>query len=510
MTTATPAKTKAYEELTSLLRDAAVLHSMQATLAWDQETMMPPGGAPLRAEQLETLAGMVHTKKTDPRIGELIAACEDDSEVMGDARRSANVREIRRDYELATKLPGSLVGELARASSLGMEAWKDARSKSDFAIFLPWLQKTVDLNRRKAECYGVPSWGAELYDALMDEYEPKMTAARTQEIFRPLREFTVKLVERVKASKAPAGVDEVHTAIPIEKQKEFSRRVLEAFGFDFRCGRLDESAHPFCEGAGPGDVRLTNRYSEKAWLDQLSSASHEGGHGLYEQGLPKAEYFGQPLGDAISLGIHESQSRMWENQIARSRGFWEWAIGVAKDVMGAPVAGMSADQVFRAANVVEPSFIRVEADEVTYNLHIMLRFDLERAMIAGDLKPKDLPGIWNERMKKDLGLTVPDDRRGCLQDVHWSMGAIGYFATYTFGNLYSAQFWEAMARAIPDRDDQIRRGEFGAILAWLREHIHGVGRQYSAGELCERVTGKPLASEPLMRHLEAKVESVYG
>lgn len=508
MTTATT--TGAYEELTTLLRDAGVWHSIQATMSWDQETMMPPKGAGLRAEQLEALAGVVHEKKTDSRIGELIAACEVEPAITSDPRRGANLREIRRDYDLATKLPGSLVTELARCASQGMEAWKDARSKSDFSIFQPWLEKTVELNRKKAECYGIPSWGNELYDALMDEYEPKMTAARTEEIFKPLREFTVGLVERVKSAGAPKGVEGVHVETPIDKQKAFSHRALEAFGFDFAGGRLDDSTHPFCEGAGPGDCRLTNRYRPDGWLDQLSSATHECGHGLYEQGLPKDEFFGQPLGEAISLGIHESQSRMWENQIARSRSFWEWAIGIAKDAIGGPVSSLDADRVCRASNVVEPSFIRVEADEVTYNLHIMLRFDLERAMIGGDLKAKDLPGIWNERMKKDLGLTVPEDRLGCLQDVHWSMGAIGYFATYTFGNLYSAQFWEAMGKDIPDREQRIGRGDFDAILSWLREKIHSVGRQYSAGELCERVTGAPLSSDPLMRHLEKKVSLVYG
>ncbi|MEO1128649.1 MAG: carboxypeptidase M32 [Planctomycetota bacterium] len=506
MTTATMT---AYDELMRELRQVAVLHSAEATLSWDQETKMPPGGAGLRAEQLEMLSSMVHERKTSAQIGELIAACEADGDVMGDASKASNIREIRRDYDKATKLPTELVAELARCASEGMERWKEAREKSDFSIFLPALQKTVDLNRRKAECYGVPSWGGELYDALMDDYEPGMTAARTAEIFAPLRSFTVDLLEKVRSSKAPdASAATLET--PIEKQKIFCERMLQAIGFDFQTGRVDESAHPFCESPGPGDVRLTNRYRPDGWLDQLSSGMHEAGHGMYEQGLPKRVFFGQPLGEAISLGIHESQSRMWENQVGRSRQFWEWALPVAQDILGAPITKVSVDEVYKATNIVRPSFIRVEADEVTYNLHIMLRFDVERAMIAGDLDPKDLPGVWNDRMKSDFGLDVPKDRLGCLQDVHWSMGAIGYFATYTFGNLYAAQMWEAMGAAIPNREAQMAKGQFGDVLQWLRDNVHAHGRMYSAGDLCEKITGAPLTSDALMRHLESKVAGVFG
>jgi carboxypeptidase Taq len=273
---------------------------------------------------------------------------------------------------------------------------------------------------------------------------------------------------------------------------------------------MDDAVHPFCEGIGPGDTRLTNRYRPDGWLDQLSSATHEAGHGMYEQGVAKGEHFGMPLGEAVSLGIHESQSRMWENQIGRSREFWEWGIGVAREVFGDALKGVDAETVFRVANIVEPHFIRVESDEVTYNLHIMLRFDMERAMIAGDLNPKDLPGVWNERMKKDQGLIVKEDRLGCLQDIHWSMGAVGYFATYSLGNIYAAQLWEAMGKAIPDREARVSRGEFGAILSWLRENVHVHGRRYSPEDLCERATGQRLQSDALMRHLDAKVGAVYA
>ncbi len=496
-----------YGELMSELREVKVFESVGRVLAWDQETMMPGKGAGLRADQLSMLAGMSHTRQTSARLGELIGACEGDGSVKGDERASANVREARRDYDKATKLPKDLVEEMARASSLGMDAWKQARKDNDFKAFLPWLQKTVELNRRKAECLGIPEGANELYDALMDLYEPYMTAERTAATFAPLREFTVGLLDRVRSSAEPDVSIGTHE-FPLAKQHEFVKRITEAVGYDYGAGRMDDSAHPFCEGVGPGDVRITNRYRADGWLDSLSSGLHEAGHAMYEQGLP-AEAFGGPLGEAVSLGIHESQSRMWENLVGRSLPFWEWAIDIAREVLGGPLESATPEQVFKAANVVRPSFIRVEADEVTYNLHIMLRFDLERAMIGGELDPKDLPGVWNERMKGDFGLTVPEDRVGCLQDVHWSMGAMGYFPTYSFGNIYASQLWEAMGEALPGRDEQVRRGEFGAVLGWLREHVHGHGRRWPAEELCKRASGKGLEADALMRHLEGKVGAVY-
>ncbi len=504
---------KAYDQLIGLLRENETLKSVANAMSWDQETMMPPGGADLRADQLTLLSGMIHERNTDPRLGDLLGEAESDAAIASDPIAQANLREARRDFDHATKLPKSLVEEMARCSAQGMNAWKAARAANDFPKFLPWLEKTFELNRRKAECLGVPE-GGELYDALMDIYEPGMTAKRTEAIFAPLREFTVPLVQKVaeaKASGKAPSVDPAVRPLPIEKQIEFATRVTGAMGFDYTCGRMDASTHPFCQGVGPGDCRITNRYRENGWCDALSSATHEAGHGMYEQGLPKAERFGQPMAESVSLGIHESQSRMWENQVGRSHAFWKWALPVAREIFGdKALEGIEVDSIFKAANLVEPNFIRVESDEVTYNLHIMLRFELERAMIKGDLACKDLPGVWNERIKSDLGLTVTEDRIGCLQDIHWSMGAVGYFATYTFGNLYSAQFWEAMGKEIPARDQQIESGDFSAILKWVRTNIHQHGRRYSAGELCERATGKPLSSEPLMRYLEAKVQAVYG
>ncbi|MCA9306349.1 MAG: carboxypeptidase M32 [Phycisphaerales bacterium] len=503
-----PALPAKYEQLTREARSGAVLGAAQRVLSWDQETMMPTNGAGIRAEQLEMLAGMVHERLTSAKVGDLIAACESDKQVMSDPLAAAGVREFRREYDKKTKLPKSLVEEITKCSSQGLHAWRDARAKSDFSRFLPHLEKTIELARKKAECFGKPV-GGELYDALMDEYEPGMTSARTAEVFKPLRAFTVELLDKVRSAPNKPSRAAAIAEFPIDKQKDFVAFVVKAIGFDFDSGRIDDSTHPFCEDVGPGDVRLTNRYRANGWADSISSGMHEAGHGMYEQGL-NHDYFGTPLGQYISLGVHESQSRMWENLVGRSLPFWEWATPHAHKMLGGGISKYSASDVYKACNLVEPSFIRVESDEVTYNLHIMLRFDFERAMIRGDLKPKDLPGEWNKRIKADLGLTVPDDKTGCLQDIHWSMGAVGYFATYTFGNIYASQFWEAMAKDIPGRDDLMRKGDFAPILKWLREKIHIHGRRYGAEELCKMITGSTLDSAALMRHLSAKVRGVYG
>jgi len=501
---------KAYEALVSHLKGVAVLESVSRTIGWDQETMMPAKAANLRAEQMQLLAGMMHDQRTDPLVGELLDAAGDDKSLKGDKVAEANLREIKRDYDQATKLPKALVEEIARCSSLGMDAWKDAKKNSDFKTFLPWLEKTVELNRKKAECLGLPEGGKEHYDALLDIYEPGMTAAKTEAIFKPFRDQLVPLIRKVTELRSIPSDRPARAMTPIEDQKKFATLICEKIGFDFQAGRIDESAHPFCEGVGPGDTRMTNRYRPDGWADALGTAMHESGHALYEQGLPKQDRFGQPLAEAISLGIHESQSRMWENQVGRSLAFWKWAITQAHKSFGAALMAYSAEDVYKAVNLVKPNLIRVESDELTYNLHIMLRFDLERAMISGNLSPRDLPGVWNDRIYKDLGLQVPDDRRGCLQDVHWSMGALGYFPTYTFGNLYAAQLWESMEKDIKNRDEKMAAGEFSPILSWLRDNIHRHGRQFSAEELCKKITGKPLSHDPLMRHLEKKVNAVYG
>ncbi|MDP9349212.1 MAG: carboxypeptidase M32, partial [Gemmatimonadota bacterium] len=358
-------------------------------------------------------------------------------------------------------------------------------------------------------CYGVPT-GGDRYDALLDEFEPGMTAAEVERTFSALRAGLTPLIAEVAASGRTPEMRLARIGVPRERQVELNRRVLERIGFDFSAGRLDVSTHPFCDGVGPGDTRLTTRYRGEGFMEALASTLHEGGHALYEQGLPKETLFGQPLAEAASLGIHESQSRMWENMVGRSRPFWEWALPEVRGAFGGELEDVSLDEVYAFMNTVAPGLIRVEADEATYNLHVMLRFDLERALLSGDLPVADLPGAWNERMRADLGVEVPDDARGALQDIHWSMGALGYFPTYTLGNLYAAQLWEIIRAELPGLDDAFRRGEFQPLLEWLREKVHRHGRRFTAPELCARVTGRPLSPEPLLRYLEGKLRSLYG
>jgi carboxypeptidase Taq len=497
----------AYELLTSDLRETAVLASAGSVLSWDQETQLPLQGSSLRADQLAALSGIVHERRIRPQVQEWLAAAETDALLMSDPLAAANLAEIRREHDRAMKLPASLVRELAQTAALAQRAWRDSREASDFANFAPWLEKTLELSRAKAQCYrpGEPH----AYDALLDEYEPGATAEPLERVFRELRDRLAPLIASIaeRGPVPPGRLDGL--SIPVPLQMDFSRRVAERIGFEFQAGRLDISTHPFCEGIGPGDTRLTTRFREDQFLDALSSTMHEAGHGMYEQGLPKEAHFGEPLGEAASLGMHESQSRLWENMVGRSRAFWAWALPEARSAFGSDLGGADIDDAFRASNRVEPGLIRVDSDEATYNLHVMLRFDLERALLSGDLQVADLPGAWNERILRDLGLIVPDDRRGCLQDIHWSMGAIGYFPTYTLGNLYAAQLWEAVRRDQPDLDEAMTRGEFGGLLSWLRDKIHHHGRRHSAMELCERATGATLSAEPFFRYLEGKLGPLY-
>jgi len=521
MTIATASTTSAMAELCGLLREAATLNSVASLIGWDQETYMPHAAGPGRAEQQALMAGLVHERKTSPRVGELLAACEEDPALAGKeggkggGEWGACLREMRRDYDLATKLPADLVAELARVGSQAQEVWKEARAKNDFAMFAPWLERMMGLTRRRAECLGFAE-GGELYDALLDEYEPGMTAREVESIFTPLRAELATLIAKVAKSKRKVSGKPLEAKVDPERQHAFGLAVLAAMGFDLTAGRLDVTTHPFCSGLAPGDTRLTTRYRGERFTDALYGTMHEAGHGLYEQGLPKGAtgkfgpMFGTPLAEAVSLGIHESQSRMWENFVGRSKPFWKWALPLVREHYGKKFEKWEAKDLHAATNTVTPTLIRVEADEATYNLHIMIRFELERALIGGSLRVADLPAEWNRRYKEYLGIDVPDDRRGCLQDTHWSLGLIGYFPTYTLGNLYAAQLWETIGEQIPDLSKQIGKGEFGALKAWLNEHIHRHGRRYRAKDLCKRVTGRELEAAPLLRHLKGKAEAVYG
>lgn len=496
---------ESYEALVVELRELGLLNSVGAVLGWDERTQMPPQGAEHRAAQSSLLARMIHERFTSPRIGQMLGEIEG-SDLVADAESDAavNVRETRRSYDRARKLPSSLVEEQSRVAVLAQQAWGESRQKNDFAMFRPWLEKTLDLKRQEARCVGYKS---DMYDALLDEFEPGETTANLRRTFEQLRGPLVELIARIVDSGRKAPVEVLERSYPPDAQAKLARQAAEAVGFDFSAGRLDVSLHPFCSGIGPGDTRMTTRYDPKYFGDAFFGVLHESGHGLYEQGLPR-EHFGTPRGEAVSLGIHESQSRMWENFVARSRPFWKHFFPKARAAFPEAMRDVTEDPWYFAINDVRPSFIRTESDETTYNLHILLRFELEQALLNDQLKPADLPGAWHEKMQKYLGLTPPDDTRGCLQDIHWSAGAIGYFPTYTLGNLYAAQFFE-QARKDLDLDGNFAHGEFAPLLGWLREKIHRHGKKYRAAQLAKRITGKDLSAEPLLRHLRAKAE-LYG
>lgn len=500
-------------EYAQLIRKTKEANSLGATISllhWDQEVMMPKHGIEFRVGQISLTSRMHHEMSTDPAIGDLLATCESDSDLVADTTSvtAANLREIRHAYDRATKLPTELVEEEAVLTSRGQESWKVARKNNDFSEFQPWLEKIVGLLQRKAECYGWAE-GGEPWDALAEDYEPGCTAISVSKVFTPLRKKLQTLLDEIMGSETKPSNAFNEIALPIDQQKAFVRSIAMQIGFEFEAGRLDESTHPFCSGTHCSDVRLTTRFHENNVNDAIGSTMHEAGHGIYEQGL-LFEHVGTPMGRPVSLGIHESQSRMWENQVGRSEAFWKWCHPTMSAFFGGATDSLSFDDVYGGANIVRPDFIRVEADEATYNMHIMIRFELERMMMKGELDVVDLPEAWNQRYREYLGIEVPSDTKGCLQDVHWSMTSMGYFPTYTLGNLYCAQFFESALEAHPDLYEQFAQGEFGALKTWLNENIHCHGKRYRAAELCEVVTGKELTSDPLMRHLENKLRPLYG
>ncbi len=494
----------AYDQLLAQARETFLLATSSALLAWDQETYLPREAGDVRAKQLALLARLQHERMGSPRMAEWLAACESDTEVLADADRAANVRELRRDHDRATKLPTSLVGELAKTESKAQHAWAAARSAGDYHGFRPWLDRMIRLQRQKADCLRGP--GQSRWDALADLYEPGTKAADLSVLFGRLRERLVDL-RRKASDRATGDASFAHVAIDEVRQEAFVRAVVQAMGFDFQRGRIDRSTHPFCTATGD-DVRLTTRFHRDNVLDALGSAMHEAGHGLYEQGLDPA-HRGTPLGETCSLGIHESQSRFWENHVGRSAAFWTWCWPVAQRTLGTACNGHTAESVFREANVVRPSLIRVEADEVTYDLHVMVRFELEREMIDGELGVPDLPARWDRLYESYLGIRVPDDRSGCLQDVHWSCGLFGYFPTYTLGNLYAAQLAAAMDKALGGLAEVLRAGRFEVVREWLRRSVHRHGRRHRPAELCSLATGAPLSAEPFLEHLGRKVAGMH-
>jgi carboxypeptidase Taq len=468
---------------------------------------MPRGGAVHRGNQMALLAGIYHERATDPRVGELLSAVEG-SELTDDPESAAavNLREWRRTFDRLTRLPRSLVEELARTTSLAQHEWVAARAASDFGHFRPWLETIVALKRNEADCLG---YEHDPYDALLDEYEPGARSRDVAALFDTLRTALVPLIAGIAGSSQQPDRALLKREFPIDRQRFFGEAMAAALGFDFSRGRLDVTAHPFCTGIGPGDCRITTRYETHDLGDSFFGILHEVGHGLYEQGLDPA-HTGTPMGESVSLGVHESQSRLWENAVGRGRAFWSYAFPLARRIFHDALGDVDADAFHFAVNLVEPSLNRVRADEVTYNLHVLIRFDLERALLHGDLPVADLPAAWSGKYREYLGIVPESDAEGCLQDVHWSAGLFGYFPTYTLGNIYGAQFFARARDELGDLDEPFARGEFGALLGWLRNRIHRHGHRYRSSELVWRVTGSAPDPQPLLRALESKYGALYG
>lgn len=494
-----------YEAVRRHAREIAVLTSASGVLEWDERTYMPGQASEYRAEQLSQLAGLIHARWTDQRFGDQLRELSK-SDLAADraSDAGATIHELLRQYDRRTRLPRKLVEELAGIAVVGQHHWLEARAESDFDRLAPTLSRIVELKREEADALRD---GGLRYDALLDDFEPGARSSEVAAVFAALGRELVPLVQAIAVSPRQPDASLLFRHYPVEKQEAFARQAVERIGFDFARGRLDTTAHPFCSQLGPHDCRLTTRYNPHDFSDAFFGTLHEAGHGLYDQGLRVDEY-GLPLGEAASLGIHESQSRLWENLVGRSEAFWHHFYPQARKTFAALDEVEPGDFYF-AVNNARPSLIRTESDEVTYNLHIFIRFALEQALIAGDLKVGDLPGAWNEQYRRQLGIEPTSDATGVLQDIHWSAGAIGYFPTYTLGNLYAAQFFEQAEADIGPLDEQFRRAEFAPLLGWLREKIHRPGRRFRAADLVVRVTGQPLSHEPLVRHLRRKFAPLY-
>ena len=493
---------EAYETFMDKVAELADIGHAEGLLSWDQETYMPPKGAAMRARARGTLAGLHHERLTAPELVGLVADLR--GQVLeGDA--AVNVREIGRSQDRALKIPKELVVELSQTESLSHEAWIEARQQAEFTLFQPWLEKILKLKKEVAERVG---YEGTIYNALLDEYEPYARTEDIEPVFAELKEKLVPLVEKITATEKFPAKGIIDQDFAIAKQEELGRQVLADLGFDLEAGRLDVAVHPFCSGTSRDDVRLTTRYSADWLPGSLFGTIHEAGHGLYEQGLP-ADAVGTPAGGSVSLGIHESQSRLWENMVGRSRAFWTHYLPRLKALFPAQLQEIDLDSFYAAVNQVEPSLIRVEADEVTYNLHILLRFELERDLLEERVEVAELPSVWNERMQQYLGVRPPDDAQGVLQDVHWSFGLMGYFPTYTLGNLYGAQFFHQAQQDLPDLQAQIGRGELLNLKTWLNDKVHSRGSRLMAGELVEEVTGEKLNADYFTDYLQKKFGALY-
>jgi carboxypeptidase Taq len=499
----------AYERLVARLKRAHILGTVAGLLGWDEQVNLPADSADQRAEQSAVLAELHHAAASDPEIGRLLAEVENEvchllsDKLSEDVDEKVVLREAKKDYERVVKLPAEFVAEKARLSSAAYHGWAAAKGKSDFGAFAPFLEKHLEMAKQEAAYLG---WGDRPYDYAIDKHDPGMTAAKITELFVELKAGLVPLVRAIAASPVRARTD-IFKGFPVEAQREFLREVTERLGFNYRRGRIDVSLHPFCEGSG-ADIRMTTRFDADNPLDSLFSSIHETGHGLYEQGLPLAAQ-GTPLGQNAGMGVHESQSRLWENQVSRSRAFWAFFEPRFREKFPAQLAAVTSEELYLAVNEVAPTLIRVDSDEVHYNLHIILRFEIERRLFSGELSVADLPAAWNGLSQELLGLTPTSDKVGVLQDVHWSGGAFGYFPSYCLGNMMAAQLWYSVRAKYPELDTDFEKGDFSRLLGWLRTEIHEQGRRYEMGELVRRVTGEELTPKYLLRYLQERYAPLY-
>ena len=502
--------TDAMTELRNHLAEIEDLGYSIRVLGWDQQTMMPPRGAGARADALATLERLSHEQFISPRTGELLDAAEKvASEADPDSDDAALVRLTRRRWEKSRRVPSDLAGELARAASLGQEAWIKAREQSHFASFAPHLARNLALARQYVDCFHGFGGFECAYDALLDDYEPGMRTSEVERVFAELRRELVPLIATLSQRRDAVDVSCLHGSFPIPAQRQLVAEVVGLMGYDPEAWRMDDAVHPFATSFGSSDVRITTRWDERYFASGLYGAMHECGHGLYEAGVAPALQR-TPLGHVESLGMHESQSRMWENMVGRGRSFSTVLAPRAAELFGGSLDALEPDTLYRAVNRIEPSFIRVEADEATYGLHIVLRFELEQELIEGRIEVDDLPEAWNARFRDYVGLEVTDDADGVLQDVHWSAGLIGYFPTYALGNLIAGQLWERAHDDLPDLEEQIGRGELTALREWLREHVHRHGAKFTTRELLDKVVGGPIEVGPFVTYLKAKLGDVYG
>ncbi len=494
-----------YQQLADHLEEVSHLSGVMGVLHWDQEVIMPSGGGGARAHQLATLSGVIHEKSTDTKVGETIRKLAHAGSPQFSEVEWRNIQEAQRDFERETKVPKSLVQEIAELSSRGHEVWVKARQENSFKDFAPVLSKFIDLKKQYAHHIdpNTPE-----YEVNLDDFERGATIEQLDPLFEGLKAELIPLIKQIAESDHKPDGSILEGKFPIEKQEALGKQISTDMGFCFDQGRMDVAVHPFCGGGHPTDVRITTRYRDDDFIESLYAVIHETGHGLYEQGRPK-EWGNLPVAESLTMGIHESQSLFWERMIAQSKSFARRYQPLFSETFPNPLKRVSADALFRAINISKPSFIRVEADEVTYPLHVILRYEIEKGLFDGSMAVDDLPEIWNGKMKKYLGICPPSDAKGVLQDVHWSSGLFGYFPSYTLGAMYACQFFQALKLQIPNVEELVERGDFATIRAWLRDNIHSKGRLYSTSELVQQVTGQPLSADVFIRYLNEKYSEIY-